>query len=78
MQVYTDYDEAKAGLPEGWSLCGTYRGDEPVYFFLAPDTSDEQGQQVAFQVKHGRAMSGVERISWSAAQRINERERVTA
>jgi hypothetical protein len=48
-----------------------------VYFFLAPDTSDEQAQQVAFQVKHGRAMSGVELIGAAVMRRINERERVT-
>ena len=54
--MYTDWDEALAACGEHEQICGTYRGDEPVYFVMPRDASDTEIRDRAFEVKNGRRM----------------------
>lgn len=72
MQVYTDYDEALAELPEGWHLSGCYKGDEPRYFHSHPDVTDAELEAMAFEIRNGRPMSQIERSLWATAKQIRD------
>lgn len=61
MQIFSDFDEAKGSLPEGMSLCGAYKGDEPVYFHMPASATDQAMREAAFEIREGRPMSQYER-----------------
>ena len=63
-----DYLAAAAAAKEhDLSVCGTYRGDKPIYFLAAKEASDEQLRDAAFEAQNGRPMSEGERQILAAA-----------
>lgn len=60
MVIHTDYAAAAAALPEGHTLCGTYRGKDPVYFYAPKDADDQQMRELSFEAQNDRQLSGYE------------------
>ena len=64
----TDYLRACAAAKEnGMSVCGTFRGDTPIYFLADPEATDEQLRELSFEAQNQRPMSDGERQLLSAA-----------
>lgn len=60
MTEFSSFADASEACPEGHQVCGTYRGEKPVYFLAPADASDEEIRDLAFELRHGRPI-GVER-----------------
>ena len=72
MQIFEDYDEALAAKTDELSLCGTYRGETPVYFLIPAGATMDQGRDAAFQVQHGRPITNYELSLLKVAEQINQ------
>lgn len=73
--TYESFDEAKASLTlddDGQprdKVCGTlYDSGQPVYFTMPVGASEPAVRDVAFQIRHGRPVSGYERWLIQAAE----------
>lgn len=71
MMTFDDFEAAKAAQDDGQSLCGTYVDGKPTYFFAPSDASEDDVQDLAFEVRNGRPMSGYEKFLLSAARELH-------
>lgn len=62
-RVFETYEEAADGHdPETEMVCGVRMEDESVRYFVLPrEVDDEFGYERAFQIRHGRSMTGYEK-----------------
>lgn len=67
MVVFEDFEQAQAELTDGDMVCGTYKGEQPVYFHAHVDASPDQIRDLAFEVRNGRKMSSYEQFLLGAA-----------
>jgi len=71
MMVTENFDEAKAKADElGLRVCGTFKGDKPVYFLMPMEASDDAIHDQAFEVRHGRPINNYERWGIDVAKRL--------
>lgn len=73
MMTFDDFEQAKAAQGDGQSLCGTYVGEKPVYFLAPAGASEDDVQDLAFEVRNGRPMSGYEKFLLSAARELHSK-----
>lgn len=50
-------------------VCGTYVGNDPVYFLVGEDASDIDVQAAAFRIREGHDMGEGERVFAAAMKR---------
>jgi hypothetical protein len=74
MITYDDFEQAAAAKTDEQTLCGTYKGDQPVYFLAHAEATADEVEGLAFEVRHGRPMSGYEKFLLSAAREIHAKE----
>lgn len=73
MRVFATYEDAAEALAPGETVCGTFRGEEPVYFLMPESSGDVEMRRASFSVRHGRSMSSYEEFLLGAAQQLRER-----
>jgi len=60
MVILTDFDEATAAVGPQQRLVGLVKDETAVYIVVPEVMTDDQLTELAFEVKHGRPMSGYE------------------
>jgi len=60
VETLTDFEEATAAVGPGQRLVGLVKDDQAVYLVVPDGLTDDQLTEIAFEVKHGRPMSGYE------------------
>ncbi len=55
------FDRAQTQANDGEFVCGTLVDDQPVYFVMPADASDEEVRAKAFEMRNKRTMNHVER-----------------
>lgn len=71
------FQKARTEAGEGEIVCGTLAEDgTPLYFTMAADASEEELAAEAFQLRHGRPMSSMERTFLNLA--IKQRKQLNA
>lgn len=73
MRLFDSYEAAVEASAPGETVCGTYRGDDPVYFLMSVDADDASMRAASFEARHGRAMSSYEQFLLGAAVELHER-----
>jgi hypothetical protein len=68
--VTTDWDEIEAHARElDLRICGTLRHDgTPTYFAVDPDKTDEEIEDLAFEIREGRPKTAYERWAMNIAK----------
>lgn len=62
------YEQATSDLNPGQTLCATLVDDQPVYFAMSIDATDDDIQRRAFELREGRTISSIERKLMSIAE----------
>lgn len=71
MRTFTEWDKAVAAQEQAadpTQVCGTFVGEQPVYYLMAAEATDEQIREAAFEVRNGRKMSVYERFLLGQAE----------
>jgi hypothetical protein len=70
MGTFDSRDAAVAALKPDEVVCATILGDgKPVYFTMPKGVTDDLVKERAFEIRHGRKLSAVERTVDSFARR---------
>lgn len=55
---FEHFDEAaKVASEHGLSVCGTFRGETPLYFLAPLEATDDQLRELSFEAQNGRPMA---------------------